>query len=140
MEALTTVSESREVMPGLPRVVRRPLLVAFAEGGVVQTSVSFEGVGMPELIYLDFDMTESSDAQDCNDFAHHVHEVAKAMAERGQPMNPAWISQADSAVVPVCDICDEPEGEGEADWNGETGNHETCESEQAEEAGTVVAL
>lgn len=28
---------------------------------------------------------------------------------------------------PKCDLCGQPEGEGEADWNGETGNHESCE-------------
>lgn len=31
-------------------------------------------------------------------------------------------------VEPRCDICGEPDGEGEADWNGETGNHATCEA------------
>ena len=39
--------------------------------------------------------------------------------------------------VPTCDICEEPQsmewGE-ENDWNGETGNHETCEEREAEDA------
>ncbi len=30
-------------------------------------------------------------------------------------------------VVPTCDICGDTDHEGEADWNGETGNHITCE-------------
>jgi hypothetical protein len=31
-------------------------------------------------------------------------------------------------IEPICDHCDEPDGPGEADWNGETGNHLTCEA------------
>lgn len=31
-------------------------------------------------------------------------------------------------VTPRCDICNWPENhEGESDWNGETGNHVSCE-------------
>ena len=35
----------------------------------------------------------------------------------------------EAANPPTCDICGEPQGEddGESDWNGETGNHLTCE-------------
>jgi hypothetical protein len=32
-------------------------------------------------------------------------------------------------VTPVCDICDEPDGPGEPDWNGETGCHASCEQD-----------
>ena len=36
-------------------------------------------------------------------------------------------------VTPTCDICGEPEDQdptngGEYDWNGETGNHQSCEA------------
>jgi hypothetical protein len=30
-------------------------------------------------------------------------------------------------VEPTCDLCGEPDGPGEPDWNGETGNHLSCE-------------
>lgn len=118
--------------------LRHPLVVAFVEGGLVQGSVEFEGVGLPELIVLDFDTTESSDPEECNDFAVKVSETAELMKARGQLMDPAWIEQADNAVIPLCDICRQPEGEGEADWNGETGNHETCEAEEAKKAKVAV--
>lgn len=38
--------------------------------------------------------------------------------------------EPDEEVTPICDICNEPwedGGEGE-DWNGETGNHKSCEA------------
>lgn len=38
----------------------------------------------------------------------------------------------DFASEPRCDLCGAPEGDGEADWNGETGNHLSCEAERAE--------
>lgn len=30
-------------------------------------------------------------------------------------------------VTPTCDICGRPDGAGVPDWNGETGNHLSCE-------------
>ena len=36
-------------------------------------------------------------------------------------------------VTPRCDICNWPENhEGESDWNGETGNHVSCECMERE--------
>lgn len=32
---------------------------------------------------------------------------------------------------PTCDLCGKQDGPGEPDWNGETGNHVTCEREAA---------
>jgi len=34
-------------------------------------------------------------------------------------------------TTPTCDICDEPEGRAH-DWNGDTGNHESCETRAGE--------
>lgn len=41
-------------------------------------------------------------------------------------------------VTPTCDICDEPEDQDptngrEYNWNGETGNHQSCEWNRAED-------
>lgn len=33
-------------------------------------------------------------------------------------------------VIPKCDICGEPDGPGKSDWNGETGNHVSCEADE----------
>lgn len=46
---------------------------------------------------------------------------------------------ADEAeAIPTCDICGDPEdqriGPFENDWNGETGNHKSCEEEEARRA------
>jgi hypothetical protein len=30
-------------------------------------------------------------------------------------------------VTPTCDYCGQPDGPGVPDWNGETGNHASCE-------------
>lgn len=37
-------------------------------------------------------------------------------------------------VIPTCDICDEPEPEPDADWNGETGCHRSCEADPTRDA------
>jgi len=34
----------------------------------------------------------------------------------------------ENEVEPTCEICGEPDGLGESDWNPETGNHESCET------------
>jgi hypothetical protein len=33
----------------------------------------------------------------------------------------------DDGIVPTCDICDEPQSATGDDWNGDTGNHRSCE-------------
>jgi hypothetical protein len=33
----------------------------------------------------------------------------------------------DEGIVPVCDICGDPQLSNSDDWNGETGNHLSCE-------------
>jgi hypothetical protein len=33
-------------------------------------------------------------------------------------------------VQPICDICDEPQWREGDDWNGETGNHLSCEEQE----------
>jgi hypothetical protein len=44
-------------------------------------------------------------------------------------------------AVPTCDICGEQDGPGEPDWNGETGNHRSCEDrEHAEGTGRIDGL
>jgi len=32
-------------------------------------------------------------------------------------------------ITPTCDICGKPDGAGVPDWNGETGNHASCETD-----------
>ena len=41
--------------------------------------------------------------------------------------NDALWPKDDEAPTPKCDICGEPDGPGTPDWNGETGNHASCE-------------
>ena len=41
---------------------------------------------------------------------------------------PAVVWTDGSDPVPTCDICGQPDGPGEPDWNGETGNHASCEA------------
>lgn len=36
-------------------------------------------------------------------------------------------AEQDADPEPRCDLCGEPDGPGEPDWNGETGNHKSCE-------------
>lgn len=48
------------------------------------------------------------------DFDAHAASAIHAQALRGE-------------VTPRCDICGQPDGPGEPDWNGETGNHRSCE-------------
>lgn len=43
-------------------------------------------------------------------------------------------------VTPTCDICNEPELELDADWNGVTGNHITCEETEARRTAPIVTL
>ena len=33
----------------------------------------------------------------------------------------------DEDIVPVCDLCGDPQWNASDDWNGETGNHLSCE-------------
>jgi len=36
----------------------------------------------------------------------------------------------DDGIVPTCDLCDGPQRVEGDDWNGETGNHFSCEERQ----------
>lgn len=38
-----------------------------------------------------------------------------------------------SEPTPTCDICGKPDGAGVPDWNGETGNHLSCEARPLDE-------
>lgn len=33
----------------------------------------------------------------------------------------------DEGIIPTCDLCDGPQFTEGDDWNGETGNHHSCE-------------
>lgn len=37
----------------------------------------------------------------------------------------------DDGIIPTCDLCDGPQRVEGDDWNGETGNHRSCEEVQA---------
>jgi hypothetical protein len=45
--------------------------------------------------------------------------------------NDWWIAELKDPeeVTPTCDICGKPDYAGVPDWNGETGNHVSCESD-----------
>ena len=77
----------------------RPYVVAFLEGGLVQTDVCLPGVGEPTLVVLDFDREESTDLDELKEFAQNVHEAADEMFRRGFSMDSAWIKQADEFVT-----------------------------------------
>ena len=59
-----------------------------------------------------------------------IHEViAKALGAMTPETLAATLAYREPEAQPRCDICDQPDNpDGAADWNGETGNHLSCEA------------
>jgi len=121
------------------------LVFSGSEGGV---STGFRIFGDARVIHIDWDETdvrETGDAQAALDYTEdRIDDVLDALDEAfdlGDIL--AGLQEArDKAilyggpsieVVPRCDICnrrEDHEDGGENDWNGETGNHISCEQKQ----------
>ena len=50
------------------------------------------------------------------------------------PIDPDWIIHpvfvTDDGIIPICDICGGPQRVEGDYWNGDTGNHYSCEEQQ----------
>lgn len=65
-------------------------------------------------------------------FCPTCEDIAQDGAQLGEYHEGGIIVSTAADPEPTCDVCgrhmeDSPAGFADADWNGETGNHETCE-------------
>jgi len=130
----------------------RPFIYVKVEGGLAEV---YGDVDRVDTVQIDFDVSESTDSaiEELDSMIEDAERIPDRLAVLPHD-DPGWIDKAgiltslrddlaehltslhgevfvnEEGIVPRCDICDGPQLVEGDDWNGDTGNHRSCESDR----------
>lgn len=73
-------------------ILKRPLVVALMDGGLVQGEIVLPGVGIPDFIVLDFDR-EGDDLDGLQGFLEAITETREKLQARGIDLSDDWMDE-----------------------------------------------